>query len=97
MRMSCVSLGCANIIPSCKWERKPSLHVADHILRGIVLGLQDVAHSSVLTVGVLHVFLKMEILQIEAHLHLLHLLCCIHEVQRGAASRGGTGDATARS
>ena len=44
-----------------------------------MLRLQHVGDRAVLTVLALHLVLEVEILQVEAHLHLLHLLRLIHQ------------------
>ena len=47
-------------------------NVLNHALRGIMLGLHDIGERAKLAVFVLHILLKLEILQVELLAHLLH-------------------------
>ncbi len=64
-----------------------SSDVADAVLYGVVLGLHDIADSGVQSFLILHLRLELQVLQIEAHLCLLHLLCGVHQVCLAAAPR----------
>lgn len=66
-----------------------SANVVDGGFGGVVLGLHHVGHRRERAVFSLHFLLELEVLQVEARHHFLHVLGLVHEVLLGAARRGG--------
>ena len=64
--------------PSCNILPISSTDIVDRVIHGIVPRLHDIGDHRELPLLVLHLILQREILQVEAHLCLLHLLSGLH-------------------